>query len=563
MAENTRPGIVPGSEQLDPDGNVQAFHIIDPINGERSVVPNFPIPGGNGTTLYDQMGGGGGAPTLDADPGYSQSFSHSESAPPGVGAPPPTDTTPAPPIVPSPPPSPVAPPLQPVMTSPVSSSGAPVTVNTMPQVSIAAGPRILPNGMMVDAAGNAIDTNTRHTQATSKQMNAEQAKAFESNKQGLAQAIETKLHADTALNVLQGEMATRQANDLRTHNEQVNADRIQFEKDQAARMEKLDTLTDQAANAKIDTNHYWADKTTGDKVLAGISILLGGLGAGLTGGPNIALQMIDKAITRDIDAQKANLEQQRAGAGLQKGLVGEFNREYKDKEIAGDAAYIAYWKQVQSAFEAKATGSKNELLKAQALEASALAKQKIDTTAAQLNEKSYTSGTSTQPVMVPLKEVPGEIQTHIDTLTSSANKLNSALNTISKSEGEGLGAGFLSGVQEGATRVGIGDRAATEKNRAAIGSATQAIIATEKRRNNAFNEKDVQDQYKIGPGYSQEDNIAGIKRYQEQVNTELGQYQKRAATPGYRGVDNPSPVGGSNESATPFSFKQNTPHRKK
>lgn len=61
------------------------------------------------------------------------------------------------------------------------------------------------------------------------------------------------------------------------------------------------------ASGKIDPDRYWASQSTGQKIGAGISLILGGLGAGLTHGPNLALQVIDKAIDRDIEAQKMNL----------------------------------------------------------------------------------------------------------------------------------------------------------------------------------------------------------------------------------------------------------------
>jgi hypothetical protein len=45
---------------------------------------------------------------------------------------------------------------------------------------------------------------------------------------------------------------------------------------------------------------------TGNKIQAALAIALGGIGAGLTGGENQALKIINKAIDADIDAQKEN-----------------------------------------------------------------------------------------------------------------------------------------------------------------------------------------------------------------------------------------------------------------
>lgn len=65
-----------------------------------------------------------------------------------------------------------------------------------------------------------------------------------------------------------------------------------------------------AANAeKIDPERYWNSRSTGGKILAGIGIILGGMGQGLMRrGENPAMQVINKAIDDDIAAQKGHIE---------------------------------------------------------------------------------------------------------------------------------------------------------------------------------------------------------------------------------------------------------------
>ncbi len=57
-------------------------------------------------------------------------------------------------------------------------------------------------------------------------------------------------------------------------------------------------------NKQVDPNHFWNSKTTGGKISAALGLILGGAGAGLTRGPNLAMDHINRMIEHDIDAQK-------------------------------------------------------------------------------------------------------------------------------------------------------------------------------------------------------------------------------------------------------------------
>jgi hypothetical protein len=76
------------------------------------------------------------------------------------------------------------------------------------------------------------------------------------------------------------------------------------------RMVNADKMFNDVKDAKLDPDHYFATRSTGEKIMSSISVLLGGLGAGLTHGPNVGMQMIEKDIDRDIEAQKFNLGKQ-------------------------------------------------------------------------------------------------------------------------------------------------------------------------------------------------------------------------------------------------------------
>ena len=69
---------------------------------------------------------------------------------------------------------------------------------------------------------------------------------------------------------------------------------------------KNDELAQNIANSKIDPNHLWSSASTGSKLAMLAGVLISGFGAN-AGQGNMALNVINKAIDNDIDAQKTNL----------------------------------------------------------------------------------------------------------------------------------------------------------------------------------------------------------------------------------------------------------------
>lgn len=65
-----------------------------------------------------------------------------------------------------------------------------------------------------------------------------------------------------------------------------------------------DKLAESFRDTTINPDRYWHNKSTGAKIQAGIGMILGGLGSGMTGGPNLAVEAINKAIERDMDSQR-------------------------------------------------------------------------------------------------------------------------------------------------------------------------------------------------------------------------------------------------------------------
>lgn len=132
------------------------------------------------------------------------------------------------------------------------------------------------------------------------------------------------------LEALTEESKRREAESAAFRETQDAAERKQAEAEAAARVQErlqektteFDAASEEAK--KTELKGFWRDKTTGDRILAGLSVFFGALGAGLQGSNrNLALETIEKAIDRDIDLQKAMMAKKietaaRLGADVEK-----------------------------------------------------------------------------------------------------------------------------------------------------------------------------------------------------------------------------------------------------
>lgn len=114
-----------------------------------------------------------------------------------------------------------------------------------------------------------------------------------------------------------------------------------WEDDQTADLEKkrqdLDAYGEKMLSRKIDPQRFWADKSTAQKIAGAFAIALGGVSAG-RGGNNVALDIINQAINRDIEAQKTDIASGRELYNMKAGLYGDMMNLFKDKRAAKLAA---------------------------------------------------------------------------------------------------------------------------------------------------------------------------------------------------------------------------------
>lgn len=114
-----------------------------------------------------------------------------------------------------------------------------------------------------------------------------------------SQAID-QINADTELGRIAVKAKEKALRDEQTHRETMDT------------MAKANELRDRVLNTKIDAGRWRKSRTLPQSVMAMLSVVIGGLYQSRKGGPNIGLEIIDKAIDRDIAEQQANLDKDRS-----------------------------------------------------------------------------------------------------------------------------------------------------------------------------------------------------------------------------------------------------------
>jgi hypothetical protein len=143
---------------------------------------------------------------------------------------------------------------------------------------------------------------------------------------------------------------------------------------------------------EINGKRFWENQTTGGKIAAYLAVALGGLGGALTGkGDNVGLDMVNKAIDRDIDEQKFNIERdletrkmksQNAmqQAQLGQNMLGDLIQKFGSVQAGESAKRAMSLQMVQNKLAAIASGTEASVVKERAKSLNAqLEQQKIAT----------------------------------------------------------------------------------------------------------------------------------------------------------------------------------------
>lgn len=108
--------------------------------------------------------------------------------------------------------------------------------------------------------------------------------------------------------------------------------------------EKLQAYEDairRVADRQVDPDRYFG-RHAGGRMSAALAVALGAIGSSLTGGPNQALQIINAAIDRDIQAQEHDIQNARSAANMQGMALSQFRSILGDEEAAKAATRAAH-----------------------------------------------------------------------------------------------------------------------------------------------------------------------------------------------------------------------------
>lgn len=163
----------------------------------------------------------------------------------------------------------------------------------------------------------------------------------------------------TGMASAQEQNAKEQAAAYQAQVDQIAKSQAHYEHAHAALEAEHQQLTDAVMKDKIDPNRMFHNMSTGNKVLAAISVALNGLGSGLTGQPNMAVHIIQKSIDRDIEAQKMEL-------GKKHTLLSENMRRFGDLNTATQMTQLQMNSITQTKIAQAAAKSGSAQAKAQA-----------------------------------------------------------------------------------------------------------------------------------------------------------------------------------------------------
>ncbi len=178
-----------------------------------------------------------------------------------------------------------------------------------------------------------------------QRMAAEQARVDALSPEDLA--VETALHERAAKN----EGLRRQAEESeKSYHKLLENQRIRDVADKVTQQKSDELVADaqRIADTKIDPGRAWANRSVPGKIAGVLQAMIGGLITNQNGGRNIGLDLLQKEVDQDIDAQKADLANQWQNIGTRKGAVAEEFARHGNAYQAAETVRLAAWTKIEA-----------------------------------------------------------------------------------------------------------------------------------------------------------------------------------------------------------------------
>lgn len=511
------------------------LHQIDPVTGEP--------------THYAMVDPISGQPLMMPAELHNSVFGNTGGAPAGIGAPPPppsvADELPAPATsFAAPTPTSVFPPIPKYNAppAPAAEAGIPAPdfartwapgVNAMAQEAVPQKP--------IYGTTTVNDTTTHTVDPKAAKLLAEDRKAELESNTALNNALTAQGLVKQKQHELEYEELGRQQADQQARH-------AQYENELANKMAVANKTVDEFSNAKIDAGRYWANASTGEKVVSGIAMTLGAIGQALTGSrTNTVLDIIDDKVKQDIQIQKDNIDNKGRTAAMQKGLVAEYMAQGRDKEEAAQMAYLTSMRAIEKQYQSIGATSDNDILKAQAAQNAAQIRNKYDDALAKMTVTERTKKQTTSPISVgagQIKEhaMPTPVFLQHSTVKSSLQKIDEAIKNLDASNKDSPmgGSGRLKNTLQDAREVfGEGDPAFASLKSNLTGLATDYLILEGRKPSKDLVQETVKNV--IGPPTLSEKALRNrLKTYKETLVRKRNDLENDAKTQGWRSDNIPA-----------------------
>jgi hypothetical protein len=159
--------------------------------------------------------------------------------------------------------------------------------------------------------------------------------------------------------------------------DQATVRRAEEDKKYEAALQERDKALSDFQGQHVDPDRLWNNRSTGQKVLAGIGMLLGSFG-GQNG--NAAVATIQSAIDKDIASQKDDIANKGKIFELKSGLLHEMRAKFQDDQQADAATRMAYMDQMKLQIEGIAQKYASPAIQAKAAQAIAVLQQEREKT---------------------------------------------------------------------------------------------------------------------------------------------------------------------------------------